>query len=412
MIRFVDIVTVLWVLLLSFPQAALIPNYNYVWLGFYIYWFSLVVMKHRIFTPSERQLFYLFVGFLCIVLLECLLFKRYTILHNQIDQSQTLFFFFVYCYYKHTRGIKPLNIITLIVSPFLLFTLVTTVVALIVNPFAARSIYTSGDKVSEEALMLGIGGYVFIYMALLLAIVCFYFCLSLPKKRRLSKGLYFLLFFFLSVLVVLSNFFTATVILALSIASFIVFRKKLRLVPFAILFLIIAPIYKPIANAIIDGASLVVQEEGRTQERLNEIRLSLQGQKSHESLDSRDEPTQYSLNSLKKHPITGVIVDSVLDKDDIGIIGKHSVVLDSLATFGIIIGGFFIILLLLPFRLLFSRENLYERKVYVLLFVISYFLLMYNNNLTAAMGFIAYLIFPMSLEYLRRIDIKQVLIKK
>lgn len=396
-IKIVDVVLLVWFLLLFVPQAMLIPNYNYLWLGCYVFWFIIVLLNINKVQHKDRSIFYIFVGFLLFVVSECLILDRSEVLHNQIDQSQVLFMFFVFCYYKSRQALERLYRVVLLSSPFILYTLIVTISAVLVNPYAARIGYDATDVYDRHALVLGIGGYIFVYMSLMLSIVCFYSAMSISSRYRIKVVLCLLSFALLASLVILSNYFTATIILVLAVIGFWAFKNKKRLMPYLILLLLIMPIYKPIMGTLLDGIAIVVQEEGRSKERINDLKRSLYYGESSETLETREEPTQISINTFKKHPILGAVASSDLDNGDAGVIGKHSVVLDSIATFGLFVGGFYIVLLMMPFIHLYSHTTRYKRKVGVVLFALSYLMLMYNNNLTGAMGFVVYAIFPMSL---------------
>ncbi|MCR4828265.1 MAG: hypothetical protein K5864_02265 [Bacteroidales bacterium] len=282
---------------------------------------------------------------------------------------------------------------------------ITTITTLLVNPYAARIVYVSGDKMadSQQYLMAGVGGYNFIYATLLLAIVLFYVFFSV-KLSRAVRVLCVSLFCVFSVLIILSNFFTAFVLLLVSPALLLLSRKRKLIAPFVIVALMIAPIYKVVGIAAIDGISYFLSEEGRTYERLQGIRYSFEtGTKVDEDVDTRSGVKKMSKETFFEHPILGAVVGTDLTENAIG---NHSTFWDALARFGIVVGGLLISLFLLPFIRLFSESHTYRNKDYVFCYGATVFFLMINNNFPIAGAFVSYFVFPCSFLLLKEKVIK------
>ncbi len=403
--KIVDYVLLLWIILWVAPQSALLPFYNLTWLTCYAFWFVVVIKNLKFFSSKEQNAFVLYVICFSIIILESLLVGKTDLMHNMVEHSQMPFIFFLFCYYRRCRDWTTLKNMVIVSIPIFFVFSITTITTLLVNPYAARIVYVSGDKMadSQQYLMAGVGGYNFIYATLLLAIVLFYVFFSV-KLSRAVRVLCVSLFCVFSVLIILSNFFTAFVLLLVSPALLLLSRKRKLIAPFVIVALMIAPIYKVVGIAAIDGISYFLSEEGRTYERLQGIRYSFEtGTKVDEDVDTRSGVKKMSKETFFEHPILGAVVGTDLTENAIG---NHSTFWDALARFGIVVGGLLISLFLLPFIRLFSESHTYRNKDYVFCYGATVFFLMINNNFPIAGAFVSYFVFPCSFLLLKEKVIK------
>lgn len=402
-IRLVDYVLLFWIVLLVVPFSALLPFYNYWWLVCFVIWFVVVVRNQRFFSVKERQFFSIFVICFVMIMFITLLSGKTDLLHNMVELFQIPFFYFVFCYYRRTRDLRVIRNITIFIAPLFLIFSLTTIVALITNPFAARAIYASGDRLadSESSLLMGVGGYNLIYAVLLFAITLFYFIFSVKNKNTLRFVCLFLFAVFL-VLVLFSNFFTALVLLVVSCVAFFVFRNKKLLVPILIIGFLILPVYKQVAIATIDGISFFVPEEGRTFERLQGVKYSLTtGTKIDEDVNTRSVVKKTSKDTFFEHPILGAIADPNMNDK---MIGNHSTFWDAYARYGIFIGSFYIILFLIPFLRLYKESFSYKQRLYVVCYGVTVLLLMINNLFPTTGALVSYFVFPASFLLIKEQD--------
>ncbi|MBQ0142526.1 MAG: hypothetical protein KBT06_06995, partial [Prevotellaceae bacterium] len=336
--------------------------------------------------------------FMVLMSLICVLFDRPVVFKNYIDLSQIIMPYFMYLYYK-TRGTKIGMTFIYLILPVIVFVSIITIVELMLNPFVSRAINTGGVGLNEDA-NINVGGYIFIYTALLFAAVVFYYFLKIkdqPIVKIIALGLFLLLFY----LVLLSNFFTATVLLIASVVVFFFGSNKRHLKFIIPMVLFLLPTYKYVGSIAIDSVCVVLDENGKNYLRLKEIQRSLEGkEKVSEDVDTRKDVKAQSIETFLKFPLTGAIVDSSMDNDSFAPIGRHSNILDTFAIFGFVIGVLFVMLFAMPFMTIYRLSHTYEQKLFVITIGVLFFMLMYNNNATASMGFVAFFIFPFTFDYL------------
>lgn len=400
-IKIIDILLFIWMGVLLIPQAVLIPGFNYIWLFCQSVWLVVILSNYRYFSYKEKQFFIWYIICYSFIALECIVLDRTEILRNYVDLLQVPFMFLIACYYHRKRGLGVLRKVIVSLLPLFIFVALTTGIAVINDPYAARAVYVSGDNVTQESLLLGVGGYNFIYAIMLFAIVLFCFAIC-AKKEYWLRLICIILCVFFSAIVLLSNFFTATVILFICFMFFLVARKKERLAPLVVILVLVLPTYKIWGGLILDGASMIVQEEGRTYERLQDLKFSLEhNTKVSSEVNTREDVKDKSVKAFLNNPILGAITDSRMSMGKSRVVGNHSIVLDSLAIFGIFLGSLFVLLLIMPFVYCIKGATTHIQKMYCLTNLIAFGLFIYNNNIGAAAGFVSLCVFPYTYYYLK-----------
>lgn len=271
----------------------------------------------------------------------------------------------IYKYVFRTREIIVSNYILLIIMSVIS---ASTLRALMVNPYAARTAESS-------ALLLkhGVGSYTFIYSMSLVLIILF--CDLLMNRR---KGWLFLveicLFIFNSLIVLKSNFVTATLIIFFGcLVTFLLknvkILKEYKRYIYMIVFSFLAVFFDYVIYGISSLFFSILPFEGRWGALISNQSESILKILMDEFLLDRAPTIRSSLEAIAQNPLLGVVFSGES-------FGQHSMFFDSLAVWGIPIGGLYIYLFLEPF---FSRLNGISRSYSLPLFMGVVVLVVFNN---------------------------------
>lgn len=398
--KFIDYITLFWVAIVFIPQFRIFSFYNYLWLGCLILWIIAMLLNHRFLTYVVRSKIcfpIIFVGILAllvpVIIGENSMFNRY------LELLQVPLLAIVYGF-NSFLGKRTVNFkITLISCVLITYPVISTIKALVENPYIARSI--KNDPSVEYILMMnGIGGYSLVYSSLLLCIIIISAILFLKnRKMTFSKGLIIAFAFLLFFLIVMSNYFTALVVLLLSIFLLLVLEKNKRVIYLIIpVFFVYGVAKNEINYLVIDGLLNVVQEGGKNYDRLQELKYANLNAVEVQNVDSRSGTIDDDLKLIANYPLSGFFLSGDFN---LGLVGQHSTVLDTLAFYGLIMGGAIVFVILLPLYHLFKEQTEYQAKLYVLLTGAVFIVLITANNMTPSMGYVVYFMFPSLLDNLK-----------
>lgn len=402
--KILDAITLLLILLVFIPQFQVLHAYNYFLLGLEIAWLVVAALIHpKFFLGGDKYFLQSFFLTLITVVIP-LIFNIQTIANRYSTFIAIPLFYWIYCYNSAYRGLKPNIRIGLLSLIPIVYTSFQTISELLINPYAARLIKTSGDQ-SVALWSRGISGYSLIYATVILLLILIPLII---ERRKLMLNIYsfFLttsLTFSFIVLIILSNYFTALIIVSFGVLMYITFylNKKLLFFIFIGFFMLYSAEHKVINKTVIETIIYFVPQYGKTHERLDAIRNSIVYDIELKDLDTRSETRKASLDLFSKYPLGGYIVASNNNIFDLDKVGQHSYILDTYALFGLFIGTFAFWIMWLPFKYLIKQNNIYRLKVFTWIIGISFILILLNNNLTPSIGFATFFIFPTVYEYLK-----------
>ncbi len=207
-------------------------------------------------------------------------------------------------------------------------TVLTTIIGLIRNPFAARVLATSesADNVFEVSYSWqNIGGYTFVY-----TIVLLYPLLILAFKRGKINGLLTaLIAFSILAMVFLSEYTTALLLFLITSVMFLFGRRltKDNVIVFAVIGIAVVFLLQDYFSDLLVWLGRA-SGSATLEERLTALAGGTQGLENSES--NRLELYRMSINTFFKNPILGTAFKGG------GGTGGHSQLLDALATYGLV----------------------------------------------------------------------------
>lgn len=239
-------------------------------------------------------------------------------------------------------GIRVLKILEDIVLVFSAITFILTFDELLLSPWASRRIKYSGEA-TEALVRAGIGGYEFIYYCMLLGIAFFYMYMNRGKRIR-----YLILSILTLSLMLLSNYFTATLLFLLGVLIALFENRKLQTKFFFVVVLVIVACILLVSQNFIDFI-LTILPEGRIRSTVAEFDSNLLSGIFEEFISDRWPTIQVSIDAILNHPLVGVqfqVADLSFQS-----LGQHSMIFDTLAIWGIPMGCLFLYLMFRPLAL-------------------------------------------------------------
>lgn len=302
-----------------------------------------------------------------------------------------LFFLIVHESYRRKSFLilKPVVLVNIV-----LFTVwaITTYQGLLINGHASRYIIRSG----EEALFWskqGVGGFSFIYSLLiyivsLIALVHY----RIRRKKFLTLMTLFLLFSLLiSVLVILkAEYSTAVILLVLSTILFIFYSESAT--KNMMLFFSLVLVYIAMEYYFIDILMMLQPyvEGTNYSHKITDTILSIQSGDLTGTAEDRMERYIRSLNLFLEYPFIGVW--SILP------VGKHSLILDTFAQFGLFAGIALLYILFKPLMNIYRTHQRNRRFSLTILFLAI--ALAGLNNVAMTYGLMLYVFYPYIIERL------------
>ena len=325
-------------------------NYKNVALG-YILIFAIAPIIPRLTSMYLTTYFYMAVSFcmMIFIILFCRLnyikelfffvipFGIYAFLlfvSNHIDgmviagYNAVLFMLPVFIgFYLIRNPFKPRAYTIIIIVTFII-TALTTIIGCINNPEASRilaSTATSQDATAIKYDLMNIGGYVFVYSAVLLypfAILAFK-----TKKLHLAFVIPIIILMFL---LTTNAEYTYAFLFVLITTAFIFVPRNMNFKSFIALMLtliIAAIVFKGLVASLLQSIGELIGNEAMT-EKMTAIFI---GQDALNTLDdNRDQLYMMSIEAFCSHPLLGIFVTGSKA------VGGHSFVLDNLGNFGLI----------------------------------------------------------------------------
>ena len=314
------------------------------------------------------------------------------IAHRYMSLALIYWGIIIFDFYKETNNLQELKKVLYVVLFLSFVTALTTLMALIEDPYIARSIKSSGEF-SENLAKQGIGGYSFIYYLVVCAPLLLF--LAIKSNKTCIRFFWLLLYLFTMFVIIKSNYLTAFITSVLT-SVILVFGSLFNrggkrhyfiffvLILFIILFINIDFILELLPERI----SRVLVVEGK----------SVWGSIWQEFTGDRLQTLQSSWKAFLENPIFGIMGNRELGHDGEFLtgFGQHSFILDTFALYGII-GG---ILNLVAVFLIFGKRT-YKNvngalRIAVLSSVIIIFLF---NNATESIALAIFILYPFVQHY-------------
>lgn len=299
-----------------------------------------------------------------------------------------LFFILVYTSYqrKSLEILKPVIYINVVL--FLIWA-IATLTALNVNSHAVRYLIRSSE-ISRHYSSLGVGGFAFIYSLLIYITILIYL---LKKQLNLNLiSFFYIISLFLSVATVLKSGYTlAVILLVISMVTILFYSSNIW--KNIIYFTFVAIILYILNYYILDILHYLLKFAEGTNYRLkiNDIINSYELGEASGTAHDRLERYARSLSIFLENPLLGI--------GSVATVGKHSLILDSFAQYGIVIGTLIIyILIYIPYHIFITVKNNKPLAFTILLLIISLTLV---NNVTMMYGLMFYIFYPF---FIRRLE--------
>lgn len=284
----------------------------------------------------------------------------------------------------------------------------TTVSALATNRHVAR-ILTRSSEEGAAYMSAGVGGYGLVYSTVLAIPLLLYLMANLPPlsasrgntgsrvwslAQRIILGAGAVLAL---LLVARAGYSIAVAALMLGLITYFLLRGQVRNRSFrigiaiAISAVVLAVSQTSLISGALDGLSdLAYGTSYRA--KIDDLRTSLETDTSVGTVYGRTERYMRSLTLFAQNPIVGTL--SFRD------VGKHSAVLDVFAQFGLFGGAAFVYLLFAtPLMLLRASAARVQMSGAAAAFLIILAVCTIFNDLSASMGFVAYILYPLAMTY-------------
>lgn len=393
-----------------FPFFRSIPKNTYIEFLFFGMW-----LVSYVFARGSKLNFRGYLGGVAFFALYTISIPRFfdnVVLSNRYASVTIGFtFFLTYLHMKEEELIDAGWKIIKLVFPFYLFSVIRTIIELMMHPMAARSIKGAGE-VSMNLLRQGVGGYQLIYLSVVVAAILMYLLLNSQHSRLGSaqKLLALILAVVVIRLIVLSNYFTALgiVVICLCLCELLRMYETTSwagIFFFAIIFVVLMMKGTDIFIWILENIKQFLAE-GRTLDRINITLNDLKTGSELSIFGSRDYTIEQSQALLKSNPLLGTCIQPGLTVGQriIGV-GQHSHFWDTLAFYGLPAGLLNVYLCVRPFVMKF-REGGRFRSISLVVGA-AVMILFYANNYTASICFAAYFVFPLIFDYLNQANPKQ-----
>lgn len=238
-------------------------------------------------------------------------------------------------------------------------------------------------------------GYIVAYTNVLLALgVLYAFFVSKEKPYKYQKIFFLFAFIIYSISIIVMGYFIALVIYlfgVIALVTFIKIKNQYRSV-FIIVFLIVVVILVFVNIQVLLDFAINLLGGTAYVEKLYELKIYFRNTSNINSLgalDARFEKYLISLTQILRYPLFGSLPYYNDDTPILQIVGYHSFVLDVLSLFGIIWGG---IIVFIVFKPLVNRIRIEagSDKIFVIINLITFFLILLFNNQIPSMGFAVY----------------------
>lgn len=264
------------------------------------------------------------------------------------------------------------------------FTSITTIVGLVQNPEASRMLALYDSRYSELYYAMNIGGYIFVYCAVIFFPLLFY------KFRYDRKKRFFYLFSLIinSIMIILSQYTIAILLFFVCIALLLYSRNKIISIVMILAMLPVLVIGNDIAITILQwirGLGFLSNSYSLLT-RIDELIVILRyGGLVGDSL-GRANVYQMSINAFIQNPISGGLFNPQK-------LGGHSAIFDYLGATGILGFFFFVLLLHRHLKLITRIYNHTKSYGYIIMsFFIFILISIVNTSFFFLFGIVAYMI--------------------
>jgi hypothetical protein len=352
-------------------------------------WFCVEIFKHPVSFAKPTILMMVTLGFLLYSNVVSFLMDGPEGLKWLISADICMLFLVVYECHRR-RGIYMLRpVFWTVLSLNLVWSLIT-----IARTAVQRNVARIVTRSSEEALQLqaeGVGGFALVYFALILVPICVYLLRHRIAPNRTSAVLLWTTLILSVILILRGGYAIATIILIVSVPVSLLLDKPTpntfirtgAVIAFAVPALFLAA---PLAiNYVTDVSRGTMYER-----KVRDIVFSIENSDSVGTVNDRTNRYARSFEAFKSNPFIGVL--------SLNNVGKHSAVLDRIAEYGIIFGGFFVYMLLaIPVRNMFRKGSLsFGLSVTVGLVALTFASL---NNVFPAYGVALFILFPVAVDF-------------
>lgn len=267
----------------------------------------------------------------------------------------------IYDFHKKTGTLKIVRNALVVAVAFSIFTFLTTIKALISDPYISRSIKSSGDHSISLAAM-GIGGYAIIYYGTMLTPVLLHgYVHSTSKATRITLiGILILDLF----LIVKSSYMTAIMLVIIMCSIYMainIFTKpENRLAKFVLfgtgiaLFLWFSSTQLSTILSVLPPRIQQIFGENDSQSLVSSI--------ADEFLVDRWPEWLESIHALQRSPLLGIAITEVITQSGALLVGfgQHSFILDSYALYGFLLGTLIVVVAL--YAVLIPNRGIVNRK--------------------------------------------------
>jgi hypothetical protein len=386
-----------------FPPMHIIPGYTItLFIAMFSWGLCAIILKPAFLTLLSRNSIYrhFIIIFITYTVSISYLTGNFVVGNRYFSYSIVFFFYFVYQYNKFYGYEDSSKFIVKFSLPFILFTSIKTTAGLINNPNLSRSIKSTGEH-SAAIQLQGIGGYSFIYFSVFFIIILLFLALN-KKHLKFKKHQEFLIYSIVLLLtstVILSNYFTALIMIFLSMTVIVLLRSTERIKKtFVVMVMGIIFLNGKSMFLIISGWFLKNTNGGWTMKRIELLRESVLNESfNNESLlTERSQVWFKSFELFKENPLFGAIAKNSGNLTKL--VSQHSYVFDTFAAFGIFIGLINIYLVSQPFLIrIIKRDHLLLSLNMAI--TVSVLILLTVNILTPSIGFVIFFIYPVTYEW-------------
>lgn len=343
-----NLMLVIYLTELIFPRINYIANPAYVKIICLVMWFTLSFLKKpRYYYNIRPPILSSLLCFFATITVPYI--WGYRVIANRYAALAMIpLAYVIYDYYSYRKKIYQLKKILIFVYFLSAITAITTLSALMTNPFISRSI-KSGGEVSARLAQRGIGGYHFIYFVVASSIVFLFLLLKSTKKAL--KILMLVICLFTMFLILSSNYMTALVIAVTGFMIMMILNatsKKNVAAKLAIGFVLMLLLMN--LNTIIIACSDFIPL------RIAKVIMPTANKSVlwtvyDEFIRDRWPTLLESMTAFKKNPLLGMMGSQTLSYSDgtLSGLGQHSHILDTFAFYGIGIGLWMVYVILIPF---------------------------------------------------------------
>lgn len=389
------VIIFLTVLPLVFTKIIPIIKLYVVWYVFFVFAWVLITFLIRPGYYLKPSLYRLIVFLLIAATVIIPLVDSNYILAGRFTAFTSVFVFYLFYEFNRLEGKGHVSYrVIYMLVPFFIFTCINTIVALELSPYISRGVKSSGQE-TFDIYSKGIGGYDFIYSAVVLFPVLFYFSINKSyKMMRFNRFLCVFMMLLVFILVVKSNYFTALIVV-LSSSLLMVFivsiQSKYRGFGFIFLFSLIflaAVLFLSIDMWVYTAYDIVDQYFGSaiSSQRIKAILSYLAYGDSLNSVKGRDGMLSLGVSAAVEYFPFGLMFTYDNYKFEY-IITHHSFLLDVITIFGVI-GCIYIFCIFYPFM----QRLLYKRVAVLFPVFFSFLIISVFNNFSYSIGFSAFFI--------------------